>query len=944
MGRGRTRIQTLSPDGLRELRRRDLGDISRAELAKKLNIPEATLESYELGKRFPHGEELAKLADKYHDMGVDIARLINPGGIDANFLKLQGFSPPTGPDVKFAVSRLPTTGEYLLGRDIELGLLNDAWNNQRTNIVSIVAHGGGGKTQLVKLWRESMARDGFRGADRVFDWTFYSQGTLESSASADEFFIEALRHFGEDNTFFPRAWEKGERLAYRMRECRTLLILDGLEPLQNPPGMDEGRLTDPGLRALLVGLGELNPGLCVITTREPVKDIAHLPHPTAITLDLPPLSPMHGAELLRRYNVIGRPSELKKAAEEVEGYPLALTLLGTLLRDQFGGDVKLRDKVELMSGGNDISRHARRVMASYERWFLRRGDRAAVAILYLLGLFNRPATIDEFKTLCSPPAITDLTEPLVSLDSKGLRQAISRLQHARLLSTKLGPRRLLDAHPIVREHFAEQLAAKTKHAARSAHERLFRFLEGEAPPLPDRYEELGTLFDCTLHGCRAGMHATVLKEVFRPRIMRNEQFHALRRLGAYGRVLSSLVNFFDNGEWSGQLRELSGIDQVYVLTLVAMSLTVTRGFAAAETQSMFTRALNAARAPGVGSTREEFVALRGLWRNMEGAARLKEADRLTQQLVIIAKRSNDAVLRYEAYLASGSTKFFLGAFKKSHKALVYRIDQDEVRYQQIGVELDAVVGRRSYLAWVLWHLGHPDESVANCGRAIDRAERLEDLHSMALAQHYACRVAFNSRDVDALRHHVKKLVSLAENYAMPHWRAASRVFQGALLADDRCYDEAIGVIEDGIEQWRGTEARLGCSAFYGTAADVCLRARLVDRGLAAANKGLACVEEYGERYFESELYRLRGELLLLLKTKEAVDQAGESLSRAVAVAKSQHAASLELRALVSWARHVGPKRADARLIARLQDACEVICARRRTPDQKMAMKLIKVLR
>ncbi len=71
-----------------------------------------------------------------------------------------------------------------------------------------------------------------------------------------------------------RGWErrgrKGERLAKLVAHRRTLLVLDGLEPLQNPPGAQEGRLREPSLQALVRELAAFNTGLCLITTRLPI--------------------------------------------------------------------------------------------------------------------------------------------------------------------------------------------------------------------------------------------------------------------------------------------------------------------------------------------------------------------------------------------------------------------------------------------------------------------------------------------------------------------------------------------------------------------------------------------------------------------------------------------------------------------------------------------------
>ena len=102
-----------------------------------------------------------------------------------------------------------------------------------------------------------------------------------------------------------RAWEKGERLAKLVAHRRTLLILDGLEPLQNPPGPQEGRVREPSLQALLRELAAFNTGLCVITTRTPVADIADHERTSALRRDLEQLSSDAGAKLLRALGVNG---------------------------------------------------------------------------------------------------------------------------------------------------------------------------------------------------------------------------------------------------------------------------------------------------------------------------------------------------------------------------------------------------------------------------------------------------------------------------------------------------------------------------------------------------------------------------------------------------------------------------------------------------------------
>src|SRR5271166_5338984 len=201
---------------------------------------------------------------------------------------------------KISVARLPITGSDVFGREGDIGFLDDAWANQQVNVVTIVAWGGVGKSTLVNHWLRRMAAEHYRSAQLVFSWSFYRQGTSGGTSSADEFLDAALHWFGDPDPRLGTAWEKGERLAKLVGHRRTLLVLDGLEPLQNPPGAQEGRLRDPSLQALLRELAAFNMGLCVITTRMPVTDIADQEGSSAPRLDLEHLSREAGAQLLRR--------------------------------------------------------------------------------------------------------------------------------------------------------------------------------------------------------------------------------------------------------------------------------------------------------------------------------------------------------------------------------------------------------------------------------------------------------------------------------------------------------------------------------------------------------------------------------------------------------------------------------------------------------------------
>jgi serine/threonine protein kinase len=285
---------------------------------------------------------------------------------------------------RISVARLPVTGGDVFGREEDIAFLDAAWANQDINVVTIVAWAGVGKSTLVNHWLGRMAAEHYRSAELVFGWSFYRQGSSGGTSSADEFFDATLAWFGDPDPRIGTAWEKGERLAKLMSHRRTLLVLDGMEPLQNPPGPQEGRLREPSLQALLRELAAFNTGLCVITTRMPVADIADHERASALRRELEQLSSDAGAKLLRALGVKGPEAELRSASDEFSGHSLALTLLGSYLGDAYDGDIRCREEVSKRLA-HDVRQgvHARKVMESYQTWF---GEGPELSVLRMLGL------------------------------------------------------------------------------------------------------------------------------------------------------------------------------------------------------------------------------------------------------------------------------------------------------------------------------------------------------------------------------------------------------------------------------------------------------------------------------------------------------------------------------------------------------------------------------
>lgn len=488
-----------------------------------------------------------------------------------------------------APTRLTHTAATLLGRDEELAWLDAAWDDPGIHGVSLVAWGGVGKTSLVAKWAARLAADGggrFAGAD-YFDWSFYSQGVREGgaqggAASGDVFIAKALTFFGDPEMAASPAspHDKGARLAELVGRRRALLVLDGLEPLQYPPGPLAGKLTDPAIAALLKGLAMTNAGLCVLTTRVPVEDLAPFRDGTTPERPLGKLSTPAGVALLEGLGVHGPGEALAELVNDVDGHALTLHLLGGYLDRAHGGDVRRRDRVELSKADREIQGgHAFKTMAAYEAWLGESGERGArqLAVLRLLGLFDRPASRGCLEALRREPTLPGLTEPLVGLHADDWNLTLAELARHTLvirLDDPHGELATLDAHPLIREYFARQLEEHAKATWRTAHGRLFDHLRETAEHQPATLEALQPLYQAVAHGCRAGREQEACDEVYHARILRGTGiggFYSWKILGANGADLGAVACFFEQ-PWSRVSSALAEADRAWLLSEAALRL------------------------------------------------------------------------------------------------------------------------------------------------------------------------------------------------------------------------------------------------------------------------------------------------------------------------------------------------------------------------------------
>jgi hypothetical protein len=460
----------------------------------------------------------------------------DPKGFDDLIRRLQdkhqAFTPPVGPAKN--IPDLPDPGSYLntltkancqidlpvtpgniVGREKEVDQLNQAWEDESIPVISFIAWGGVGKSSLIRYWLNHMRDNNYKGAERVFAHSFYSQGTSDQRHVSAEHFINMAFRFLQYKDKRPTSGhEQGLLLAELFCQRKTLLILDGLEPMQHPPGDLQGKLKDQSLAALLKNLAYNLQGLCVITSRVPVFELQSSDCPSH---ELEQLSVEAGIQVLENNQVTGPKGAMVKAVEEVEGHALTLALLGSYLKTVYNGDIGKRDQMPAYAGKHIKGRHAKKVMASYHGW-LSTQDGPELDILHILGLFDRAASKDAIDVLKAAPAIAGVSERIQDLSHEEWAFAVDTLTSLSLI-LKPDQTQTLDCHPLVREYFTDQLKAENPEGYQAAHARLYEYYKNlPEKELPDTLEELEPLFTAVAHGCLAGLHQQALHEVYWPKI------------------------------------------------------------------------------------------------------------------------------------------------------------------------------------------------------------------------------------------------------------------------------------------------------------------------------------------------------------------------------------------------------------------------------------------
>jgi adenylate cyclase len=350
-----------------------------------------------------------------------------------------------------------------------------------------------------------------------------------------------------------------------------------------------------------------------------------------------------------------------------------------------------------------------------------------------------------------------------------------------------------------------------------------------------------------------------------------------------------------------------------LLVVQAVGLTASKGYASPEVGEAFARARELCHR--IGNIPELFPVLHGLYRFFFVRADLGAARELSEQLMSLSGAGNEDLV-IEARRALGNTLFLLGdplAARAHLEESLKAYDPERHRSHVRIYGMDPGVASRSVAALVLWNLGYPDQARERIRESLSLARRLGHPFTLAWALSFAAVISQHRRELDACAVQADEVLALSNDHGFALWQAAGTIIRGCCAAAQPT-GLATGIEQmiEGLAAWQATGAEAFRSYYLSLLADGLRRAGDIDLGLTVIEEAQGAITRSGERWWEADLLRIRGELI---ETRERAGPAGsesseESFARAIDLARHQGAKSLELRATLNLA-HVWRRRGRA---------------------------------
>ena len=549
----------------------------------------------------------------------------------------------------------------------------------------------------------------------------------------------------------------------------------------------------------------------------------------------------------------------------------------------------------------------------------------------LMARLDRLAPVKQLAQLAATLGRTFTRQVLAAVsayDERELDDALAQLVDAELIYRRGPPgnARFEFKHSLVRDAAYESLLKSTRQRYHQAIARTFEDqfpeqVEQEPEVLAHHFTEAG-LADRAIHYWQqAGKRAT----------KRSANAEAVAHLT---KALELLTDLPESGE-----RDALELDLQIALTEPIVS---SAGYTSPQLERTFTRALELCRR--VGDTAKFFPVLNGRWVFHYGRGETEKSRELAEEFLQLAEDQRADAAQLAGNRMLGTSLLMAGELQAARTHLIRATEHDVPAEQRSITFQSGFVAGRCYLSWTLWHLGHFDQAM-DCGQqAIEQARALSHANTLGIAiSHAGMMLQAFCRNWEQVQSHAESLIALAVEQDLMHWSAVGAVCQGWAMCRQGNLQDGINAMQQGLTALDSTGySHLWRPIFLGGLAEALGQFDRVEDGLKVLDEAESVTVENGERWFEAELYRLKGNLLGM--TPASGDGAvAPCYLQALDIARRQNSRALELRAATSFARYLQRHDRRGEAYDLLWPIYDALTEGRSTPDLVDAKNQIKEL-
>ena len=378
---------------------------------------------------------------------------------------------------------------------------------------------------------------------------------------------------------------------------------------------------------------------------------------------------------------------------------------------------------------------------------------------------------------------------------------------------------------------------------------------------------------------------------------------------------------------------------------LGMQLQVVQGFATPEAEPIYARAL--ALCEQVPQDPPLFPVLWGLWLFYKVRSELEKARERAERLFALAQRAQDPAQLIQARQALAVTSLCIGdpaATREHMEQAIALYDPKRHQGHTFLYGQDPGVACLAFGAVALWLLGYPDQAVQRSREAVSLGEELCQPSTLALALHFAAMLRQYRREPPAVQDNAEVSTAIANEHRFSFWLGGGLVLRGWAMAEQGERASGMADLRQGLATWKAAACVTYRTYFLALLAEALGRDGRIEEGLDVLAEALTLMHETGEGLHGAELYRLQGEFLIRREAgQDAFAEAETCFHQALALARAQHAKSLELRAAVSLARLRQKKGRQTEARPMLAECYDWFTEGFDTPDLRDAKTLLEQL-